>query len=196
MDRLVKQLITPFITEQVKATRVIAVYPGRFQPMGAHHAKTYKWLDKKFDDVYGKEYQKTFDECRNAKNVNYFEFLENKKVVEILKKMHIFAYPNIWHETSCVAAIESMAAGCEVVTTNLAALYETCTPFATFVNFDRNLENLEKRFSKILLNSVNNYWSDENQNKLKLQRETINTTYSWDVRSLEWKNFLNEARKK
>ena len=155
-----------------------------------------KIYGKKFDDVYGKEYQKTFDECRNAKNVNYFEFLENKKVVEILKKMHIFAYPNIWHETSCVAAIESMAAGCEVVTTNLAALYETCTPFATFVNFDRNLENLEKRFSKILLNSVNNYWSDENQNKLKLQRETINTTYSWDVRSLEWKNFLNEARKK
>ena len=87
-----------------------------------------------------------------------------------------------------------MAAGSEVVTTNLAALYETCAPFGTFVNFDRNFDNLEKRFSKVLLNSIQNYWSDENQNKLKLQRETINTTYSWDVRSMEWKNFFNEAR--
>ena len=153
-----------------------------------------KIYGKKFDRIFGKEFENIFNECKNTKNVNYFGFLENKKVLELLKKIHIFAYPNIWHETSCVAAIESMAAGCEVVTTNLAALYETCAPFGTFVNFDRNFDNLEKRFSKVLLNSIENYWSDENQNKLKLQRETINTTYSWDVRSMEWKNFFNEAR--
>ena len=153
-----------------------------------------KIYGKKFDKVFGKEFEKIFNECKNTKNVNYFGFLENKKVLELLKKIHIFAYPSIWHETSCVAAIESMAAGCEVVTTNLAALYETCAPFGTFVNFDRNFDNLEKRFSKVLLNSIQNYWSDENQNKLKLQRETINTTYSWDVRSMEWKNFFNEVR--
>ena len=52
--------------------------------------------------------------------------------------MHIFAYPSIWHETSCIAAIEAMAAGCEIVTTNLGALYETCSPFGRFINFDRN----------------------------------------------------------
>ena len=109
--------------------------------------------------------------------------------------MHIFAHPSIWPETSCIAAIESMAAGCEVVTTNLGALYETCSPFGTFVNFDRNFDNLEKRYSKILINSIKNYWSDKNQNKLRLQREIINNTYSWDVRSIEWKNFLDEIRK-
>jgi hypothetical protein len=52
MDRLVKQLITPFITEQVKAKKVIAVYPGRFQPFGPHHKKVFQSLQKKFDDVY------------------------------------------------------------------------------------------------------------------------------------------------
>ena len=153
-----------------------------------------KIYGKKFDRIFGKEFENIFNECKNTKNVNYFGFLENKKVLELLKKIHIFAYPNIWHETSCVAAIESMAAGCEVVTTNLAALYETCAPFGTFVNFDRNFDNLEKRFSKVLLNSIENYWSYENQNKLKLQRETINATYSWNVRSIEWKNFFDEAR--
>ncbi len=149
---------------------------------------------KKFDDIVGKKYKSIFDECKNTKNVNYYGYLENKKIIDLLKKMHIFAHPSIWPETSCISAIESMAAGCEVVSTNLGALYETCSPFGTFVNFDRNFDNLEKRYSKALAYSIKNFWSDENQNKLKLQRETINSTYSWDVRSLEWKKFLNEAR--
>ena len=147
---------------------------------------------KKF--VLLKKYENLFDECRNTKNVNYIGFLENKKIIELLKNMHIFSHPSIWPETSCISAIEAMAAGCEVVSTNLGALYETCSPFATFVGFDRNFDNLEKRYTKALLKSIKNYWSNENQNKLRLQSEVINATYSWDVRSVEWKNFFNEIR--
>ena len=150
---------------------------------------------KKFDSVLGKKYENLFDECKNTENVNYIGFLENKKIIDLLKKMHIFTHPSIWPETSCIAAIEAMAAGCETITTNLGALYETCSPFGTFVNFDRNFDNLEKRFSKALINSIENYWSDENQNKLKLQREIINSTYSWEARSIEWKNFFEEIKK-
>ena len=153
-----------------------------------------KIYGNRFDSVLGKEYENIFNECKNTKNINYLGFVENKNIIELLKKTHIYAFPSIWPETSCIAAIESMAAGCEVVVTNLGALYETCTPFGTFVGFDRNFDNLEKRYSKVLLSSIKNYWSDETQNKLKLQREAINTTYSWDIRSVEWKNFFNEAR--
>ena len=150
---------------------------------------------KKFDVKLGKTYESLFNECKNTKNVKYFGFLDNKKIIELLKQMHIFAHPSIWPETSCISAIEAMAAGCEVVTTNLGALYETCSPFGTFVNFDRNFDNLEKRYKKVLLNSIENYWSDKNQDKLKLQVKTINSTYSWDVRSYEWKNFFEEIKK-
>ncbi len=149
-------------------------------------------LRKKFVKI--KKYEDLFNECKNTKNVNYFGYLENKKVIELLKNMHIFTHPSIWPETSCVSAIEAMAAGCEVVSTNLGALYETCSPFATFVGFDRNFDNLEKRYSKTLKESIKNYWSNKNQNKLKLQSEVINAAYSWDARSIEWKNFFNEIR--
>ena len=153
-----------------------------------------KIYGKKFDEDNSKLYENIFNDCKTMKNINYFGFVDNKKIIELLKKMHIFAHPSIWPETSCIAAIESMAAGCEVVTTNLGALYETCSPFGTLVGFDRNFDNLEKRYSKVLLSSIKNYWSNETQNKLKLQREAINATYSWDIRSVEWKNFFNEAR--
>ena len=52
MNRLIKQLISPFIIEEVRAKKVIAVYPGRFQPLGPHHRKVFQNLQKKFGDVY------------------------------------------------------------------------------------------------------------------------------------------------
>ena len=153
-----------------------------------------KIYGKKFSEKFDTQYENIFNECKNTKNINYLEFLENKKIIELLKKMHIYSFPSIWPETSCISAIEAMAAGCEVVSTNLGALFETCSPFGTFVSFDRNFENLKKKYEKKLLSSIKNYWSENNQKKLKLQRETFNAVYSWDVRSLEWKSFFNDVR--
>ena len=124
------------------------------------------------------------------KNVNYHGYMKNNKLINFLKEMHIYSFPSIWPETSCISAIESMAAGCQIVTTNLGALYETCAPFGTLISFDKNLENLEKKYKKTLIESIENYWSKENQTKLKLQRETINLTYSWNTRAKEWIDFL------
>jgi len=150
---------------------------------------------KKFDRILGKQYENIFEECKNTKNVNYLGFVENNKIINLLKNMHIYAYPSIWPETSCISAIEAMAAGCEIVSSNLGALYETCAPFGTFVTFDSNFENFEKKYQKVLEKSIENFWSEENQKKIKLQREVINLTYSWSTRSKEWLSFFQEARK-
>jgi len=40
------------IEEQTKIKKVVAFYPGRFQPFGPHHKAVYKYLKKQFDDVY------------------------------------------------------------------------------------------------------------------------------------------------
>ena len=42
------------LTEGIEGKKAIAIYPGRFQPMGRHHAAVYKKLlqDPRFDDVY------------------------------------------------------------------------------------------------------------------------------------------------
>ncbi len=147
---------------------------------------------KKFYSNYEEKFKDIFEECKNLKYTNFHGFVEHSKLINLLKKMHIFSYPSIWPETSCIAAIEAMAAGCEIVTTNLGALHETCSPFGKFVNFNKNLNILEKDFLNSLEESIQNFWSDENQKKLKQQQEEINKLYSWDSRKNEWINFLKK----
>ena len=149
---------------------------------------------KKFHDSYEKKFQKLFDDCKNTKNVNFHGYKSNSSILEMLKEVHIFSYPSIWTETSCISAIEAMAAGCEVVTTNLGALKETCAPFAKFVNFEKNLHNLELNYLSSLIDSINNFWSEDNQQKLKKQREKINQIYSWETRKVEWIDFLKKIK--
>ena len=46
-------LVDQLITEKVDNIKtIVAIYPGRFQPMGKHHAQAYKWLKSKFDDAF------------------------------------------------------------------------------------------------------------------------------------------------
>ena len=116
-----------------------------------------------FFEISDKKYEKIYQRCKDMKNVNYLGYQKHEEIIKLLQQTHIFAYPSCWIETSCISAIEAMAAGCQVVTSNLGALYETCAPFGTLVGFDRNFYNLEKKYSKALLKSIKNYWSEENQ---------------------------------
>ena len=154
-----------------------------------------KIYGKKFSEKYEKKYKLIFDECKNSNNINYFGYLDNTKMISLLKKMHINSFPSIWPETSCISAIESMAAGCNIVSTSLGALYETCSPFGKFITFDKNFENLENKFQIKLIECIENYWSNENQELLKLQVDTINRTYSWNERGKEWISFLKQFNK-
>jgi len=65
------------IMEQDNASikTIVAIYPGRFQPMGKHHAKAYKWLKSKFSDTY----VATSSKIELPKSP--FSFNEKKKII-------------------------------------------------------------------------------------------------------------------
>ena len=77
--------------------------------------------DEKFKDLY--------EQAKLIPNVKYIGYKPNEFIKENLKNYHMFVYPNVWEETSCIAAIEAMAAGLYCVTTNYGALFETCAEF-------------------------------------------------------------------
>jgi hypothetical protein len=41
-------LVEQIITEDTNIKRIVAIYPGRFQPFGQHHAKAFAWLQSQF----------------------------------------------------------------------------------------------------------------------------------------------------
>ena len=59
-------------------TKVIAIYPGRFQPFGAHHAKAYQWLRKQFP---GHTYIATSNKIEPAKSP--FSFDDKKEIISL-----------------------------------------------------------------------------------------------------------------
>lgn len=148
-----------------------------------------------FDEQTRDLYKPLFDRARNMKNVNYKGYAENSEIRKAVQQAHVFSYPSVFEETSCIAAIEAGAAGCKMVTTNFGALYETCGEFATMVPYNSNKKALAQSYARALNYTLNNYWSDENLNVLQFQSQYYNKFYSWDYRKQQWNNLFNSLRK-
>ncbi len=107
-----------------------------------------------------------------------------------MKKAHIYAYPNIWPETSCISVIEAMSAHCEVVCSNFYALPETCAGFATMYGFNEDLNTHANIFANILDKTILSYWNENNQEKLDIQKVVFDNYYNWDFRGAQWNAML------
>ena len=145
--------------------------------------------------IYGKDYrddkaQLLFNRAKSMRNVNYKGYAMNNGVRKALQEHHILAYPSIFEETSCLAAIEAGAAGCKIVTTNYGALPETCSHWATYINYTDNKKELAGNYAKVLNETIDNYWNE--CYNIEKQSNWFNTHYSWENRALEWKSFLDK----
>ena len=81
-------------------------------------------------NVYGRQddesVKKTLAHLSDMDGVKSHGFVSNPNLMKhLVEKANIFVYPCIWHETSCIAMIEAMKAGCFVVHPNFGALTET-----------------------------------------------------------------------
>jgi len=155
-----------------------------------------KIYGSKFDENEKDKFTDLFDKCKNTKNVNYHGYTFNGEIRRAVEKAHIYAYPSIFEETSCLAIIEAMAAGCHVVTTNYGALPETCGEFATMIEFDSSGQNLIERYAETLNSVIDNYKNNLYKDDLEMQIKYYNKNYSWETRIQEWINFLNYVRRK
>lgn len=114
----------------------------------------------------------------------------NSKIREQLMKTHIFAYPSIFQETSCICMIESLCAGCSVLSSNLAALPETGLGFARHYGYipDRNKHIV--KFASELKRTITEYREGKFDNKEQI--EVCNKYYSWETRVKDWVEFSKQ----
>jgi UDP-glucose:(glucosyl)LPS alpha-1,2-glucosyltransferase len=152
-------------------------------------------------EIYGEEFAKSnnadwerlFDQARMLPNVNYIGYQSNDFILNKMKDYHMFAYPCIWEETSCISALEAMAAGLYCVTTNYGALYETCAEFPIYVNYTDNYKKLAKNFAYAIQSGMEHLHKDYLHEHLLVQQDYTKRFYSWDKKAIEWTKFLEGA---
>ena len=110
--------------------------------------KIYGWDEK--DKVFEPLYKK----LKDMKNVEYNSNVSNEEIRKELVNSHIFAYPNIWPESCCLAAIEAMSAKNLLVLPNLAALKETGSKSKFLYEFTDNHSDHINTFQKQLTHAI------------------------------------------
>lgn len=78
VQSILKELKLQIFTEEEKNDKtIIAIYPGRFQPMGRHHKTTYDWLANQFGEK--NTFIVTSDKTEPQRSP--FNFSEKKKII-------------------------------------------------------------------------------------------------------------------
>jgi UDP-glucose:(glucosyl)LPS alpha-1,2-glucosyltransferase len=139
-------------------------------------------------------YLDLFNAIKNHSQMTYHGYQSNDTVREYLSKAHIFAYPNTWQETSCIAALEAMSAGCDVVCPNYAALPETTGHWARMYQFHEDPNAHANVFVNQLYAAIEEHRTDNIQKKLVLQKNWVDNFYNWDLRAAEWTHLLTSLK--
>lgn len=139
-------------------------------------------------------YQFLFDECNDHPNITYHGAVENGAIRDVLKQTHIYAYPCIWPETSCLSVIEAMSAKNIVVCPNFAALPETCSNFAMMYQFSENKDFHARQFAHTLNAAINNIKQnyEQTQSFLNFQKQYFDVFYNWDNIKKDWQGLFDQ----
>jgi len=146
-----------------------------------------------FQEANDKQWQALYEQAKKLPNVNYIGYKPNEYIKEHLHEYDIFAYPNIWEETFCISAIEAMAAGLYLITTDYGALFETCAEFSSYVPYQKDYMILAKNFAFAIDSVAEHLTSQPIVEHLELQIKYTNQYYSWQKQGHAWNNFLKGA---
>lgn len=134
--------------------RGLALLVPVFEEISKYHPDVVLDVYSSFN-IYGwgqrdAQYQPIFDRIKAHPKMKYHGSVPNEEIRKALMNADIFAYPSIWPETSCLAAIEAMSAGVQIVTPGLAALPETTGGFAHMYNYDERTNFHMTNFAQAL----------------------------------------------
>jgi UDP-glucose:(glucosyl)LPS alpha-1,2-glucosyltransferase len=135
----------------------------------------------------GDKYEPLFQKARELKNVNYIGYAQHDEMIKALQGADILAYPCIFEETSCLTAIEGLAAGCQVITTNIGALPETGSEFSTIVPIQASYAEIVASFASRLDELVDKASTFDG----RYQSDFYNKMYGWENRAKEWNSLLS-----
>jgi tetratricopeptide (TPR) repeat protein/glycosyltransferase involved in cell wall biosynthesis len=132
-----------------------------------------------------------YERCRATAGVDYVGPVPQPELARRLRRAALLAYPNTVPETSCIAVLEALAAGCVVVTSAWGALPETGAGFARLVPVAGGQAAYLDRFVAEVLAALNT--PDEQQQQLQRQVAHVGREGTWAGLARLWLEWLRTS---
>ncbi len=150
-------------------------------------------------NIYGwpqrdEQYADLFERCNNHTNIIYHGTVPNSTVREALAESHIFAYPSIWVETSCLSLMEAMSSECICIHPNYGALYETAGGMTMMYQWNEDRNNHAHQLYTQLDAAIENKDHVFVRNMINLQRGYANLRYNWERVTSIWTDVLTSLK--
>jgi glycosyltransferase involved in cell wall biosynthesis len=149
--------------------------------------KLYGWPER------DEQFKQVFDFADNHPKITNHGVVSNERVREYLGAAHIFAYPSIWPETSCLALIEAMSAQLNCIHPNYGALYETGANWTTQYPWHEDPQEHAKIFYTVLDAVIPNIDHEGWMSRLQSQKVYTDAFYNWGLRAKQWEGLLSSV---
>lgn len=153
--------------------------------------KLYGWEER------DKPFQELFDALKAHPKVNYHGTVSNDELRTALQDAHIFAYPSIWQETSCLCLMEAMSAGLLCVHSSYGALPETAANWTYMYQYNENINEHASMFYSVLrtaIDDVKNLKEEEYIGKIRTQKAYVDVFNNWNILKQQWIGLLDSLK--
>ncbi len=129
-----------------------------------------------------------YDRCQRLPGVTYRGSIPQPELAQVLQRALVLAYPNTFPETSCIAVLEALAAGCHVVTSALGALPETTGGWGTLIAPGET-------YGAQFVAAVGQILRDSEALRPHRDRQSAQTKadHTWSRRATQWEAWLQEV---
>ncbi|MDD3030448.1 MAG: glycosyltransferase family 4 protein [Alphaproteobacteria bacterium] len=144
------------------------------------------------------------DWMRQQPNIVHVGPVGQTELARRMRRAALFVAPNPWPETSCIALIEAMASGLDVIATQRAALPETASGFARLIPIDASDDRRRfdqaidvDAFADAVLESLAAWETRSLDLERRLERQVafFRQHYQWASRVPLWRAFMDDLKK-
>ena len=140
-----------------------------------------------------KKFHKLYDQADLSKNVYNKGYCRHDELVGLLKNYHVGVHPSTFEETFCISAMEALASGCMLITTDLGALPETCAEFPIYMPYSKNKKHLVEQTVDSIKQAKAILGAQDLSQNLKFQQQYYKNYYDWKLLGRFWDRFLTGA---
>jgi glycosyltransferase involved in cell wall biosynthesis len=171
---------------------LLAAFPSIRAAIPAARLRVFSGLSTTRGGFEDNQYKQLYEECLATDGVDYVGPVSQPELAAALTETAALAYPSTYPETSCISAMEAMAAGAIVLTTTLGALPETLAGFGRMTPPRDDHQMLAREFAGMTIAALIDVARDPARatSQREAQIAYVRKNYTWPPRALEWQSWL------